>query len=477
MTLRICLYLLLLQSHGEREQQEDFAGIVGDIRAKTRHRHRVHSLRTMPIARTHTSLVSSLGGRSLVARSGNDTWSFEDGQIHGSAQELSSTLTDSFERWAQNYDQWDNVSDAYFQLAPFIEMDHPVAITSHHGSSLVERNGSAAITLEDCQTAGGGKLFKGLRSTPLKSVIDVSIFGADLDVYEMKLHELKDDIDLFVAIEMPWSHKGVPKPLFWKRNKDKPRFAEFKNKNVHVVVDHMPKNLPLSSKPDRSHRDKTEWGYETWQMKDGMRQVREMLQQLFKDNGVAEGDTLMSFGDADEIPLASNVRLMKYCEPNSLPIDNGLWMPMGKLDRAFRTDWPVSSSWPYTFGNPAFHDPMVSYGREYGKSKKYLLGGWHMTDHPFPPFRLFKVLSCTECKTPVEELKNVKEDLDSYFTKVSDNAHWADRYMPVSELAKEQPYQDHPELLQAPKVVSENPERYEAWSGTFDRRLRLPISQ
>ena len=56
--------------------------------------------------------------------------------------------------------------------------------------------------------------------------MDISLFGFDLDVLELRLHELDIVVDLFAVIEMPLTHKGEVKPLIWARNKDTPRFAE-----------------------------------------------------------------------------------------------------------------------------------------------------------------------------------------------------------------------------------------------------------
>ena len=77
----------------------------------------------------------------------------------------------------------------------------------------------------------------------------------------------------------------------------------------------------------------------------------------------AESSWDVCFGGAHEIASPRNVELRKHCKPTKLPIDNAVRRPMGRFDRAFRTDCPVDFRLPYTFGNPAFHDVMVSSGR------------------------------------------------------------------------------------------------------------------
>lgn len=86
-------------------------------------------------------------------------------------------------------------------------------------------------------------------------------------------------------------------------------------------------------------------------------------------------------------------------------VDIGAWFAWGGLDRAFKPDWPVPGH-PWTLGDPtywtvrsatAYDDDGVFPTRMRGTSSKYLLGGVHMTDNPYPPFLLAKTIACTEC--------------------------------------------------------------------------------
>ena len=113
----------------------------------------------------------------------------------------------------------------------------------------------------------------------------------------------------------------------------------------------------------------------------------------------------MGFGDADEIPSAGNVELLKHCEMAGPSADIGVWFAWGRLDKAFRPDWPVPGH-PWTLGDPTYWvlQNATAYGkngrfpsRMRGTSGNYLLGGVHMTDNPYPPFLLAKIITCTEC--------------------------------------------------------------------------------
>ena len=100
-------------------------------------------------------------------------------------------------------------------------------------------------------------------------------------------------------------------------------------------------------------------------------------------------DDMVGFGDADEVPSRFNLQLLRYCQPKGDMIDIGIWFPMGRLNNAFQTDWPVPDH-PYALGDPTYHtfksaqtkyESGVTPTRNRGASGNYLLGGMHMTRH------------------------------------------------------------------------------------------------
>merc|ERR1740117_450913 len=176
--------------------------------------------------------------------------------------------------------------------------------------------------------------------------------------------------------------------------------------------------------------------------------------------------------------------LMKHCQPKQLPIANGLWMPMGRFDRAFRTDWPVHPHFPFTFASPTFQslDHFIGRAQSGGvqRNDKFLLGGWHMTNFAFPPFVLIKTLICTECPATlgenlvrqlekgsegVQKMFSDESSLSSYSDSPNPNSAWKARTQPVSTLSGMAPYKDRGDLLLPPRVVQCNKQRYEAWFG------------
>ena len=60
-------------------------------------------------------------------------------------------------------------------------------------------------------------------------------------------------------------------------------------------------------------------------------------------------DDIIGFGDADEITFRDNIQLLKNCPLKASSIDIGIWFPFGRMDQAFKSDFPVPGH-PYTLG-------------------------------------------------------------------------------------------------------------------------------
>ena len=72
----------------------------------------------------------------------------------------------------------------------------------------------------------------------MANTIDCFIFFNELDLLEIRLHELDGVVDEFMLIEGTRTHQNKPKPLFFEEAKDK--FSDFLPKINHVVVDKWP---------------------------------------------------------------------------------------------------------------------------------------------------------------------------------------------------------------------------------------------
>lgn len=69
-------------------------------------------------------------------------------------------------------------------------------------------------------------------------IYDCFTFFNELELLELRLHELSGVVDKFVLVEATRTHSNQPKSLVFRENRG--RFQEFEDKIIHVVVDDMP---------------------------------------------------------------------------------------------------------------------------------------------------------------------------------------------------------------------------------------------
>ena len=109
-------------------------------------------------------------------------------------------------------------------------------------------------------------------------IFDCFQFYNELDLLEIRLHELSDVVDMFVLVEATRTHSGLPKLLYFADNRK--RFAGFNERIIHVVVDDMPDSGDA-------------WTRENHQ--------RNAILRGLKDSAL---DDLILISDVDEIPRA-----------------------------------------------------------------------------------------------------------------------------------------------------------------------------
>lgn len=117
-------------------------------------------------------------------------------------------------------------------------------------------------------------------------VYDCFSFFDELDLLEIRLNELSKVVDRFVVVEATLTHNGAPKPLYFAENA--PRFKEFEDRIIHVVV-----NDFSAVSMDASFQE------QAW--------MRENIQR----NGITRGlvgakpDDIVIISDLDEIPSSA----------------------------------------------------------------------------------------------------------------------------------------------------------------------------
>ncbi len=126
-------------------------------------------------------------------------------------------------------------------------------------------------------------------------IYDCFTFFNELELLELRLHELAGVVDKFVLVEATQTHSNRPKPLYYQENRD--RFNTFQNQIIHIVVD----DLPQSS--------------DAW--------VPENFQRNCIGRGLTDcrPDDFLLVSDVDEIPRASVVEKMS----REIPFDDNLF--------------------------------------------------------------------------------------------------------------------------------------------------------
>ncbi|RKO99999.1 hypothetical protein CXG81DRAFT_13772 [Caulochytrium protostelioides] len=137
-------------------------------------------------------------------------------------------------------------------------------------------------------------------------VFDATLISVELDLLEIRLHELWDVVDRFFLIETDHTFTGEPKPLTFADHRG--RFAWAETKLVY-----------------QRFRGRALRPGEDPFVQEG--EVRQAMTALLKANGVQNGD-LVLMSDVDEIPSRHTIDLLRHCRfpsPLHLQLRNYLY--------------------------------------------------------------------------------------------------------------------------------------------------------
>ena len=141
-----------------------------------------------------------------------------------------------------------------------------------------------AVTLFSKNLARTTKNLKNIFQT---KIYDCITFSDGLEVLEIRLNVLDPYVDYFVIVEATKSHSGKSKPLYFKENSH--RYAKFKEKIIHVVVENMPALSESISRYDLT-------SYQRNQIKQGLTSCRD--------------SDIIIVSDMDEIPNPKKIAVM-----------------------------------------------------------------------------------------------------------------------------------------------------------------------
>ena len=69
-------------------------------------------------------------------------------------------------------------------------------------------------------------------------IVDCFTFYNELDILKKRLKYLSSEVDKFVIVESTVTHRGEPKELYYKNNKE--LFKDWEDKIIHIVVEDNP---------------------------------------------------------------------------------------------------------------------------------------------------------------------------------------------------------------------------------------------
>jgi hypothetical protein len=218
----------------------------------------------------------------------------------------------------------------------------------------------------------------GTTASSPKQLLDVFLFGGgEVDTLEIRLYELHDVVDAFIAVTSNVTHKGEPAfdalgPLLqtkrFERFRDKVKIFEYGQTGVAAPE---AVNFQFEAEKERA--------------------VASYLAEKYHN------ETLVIFGHVDEIPAREDAWKLANCAGRALPGNFGIWFPYGNMDYAFRSDFPARNK-PWTLGDPGATTAhgLKDMGLPRGRFENVLGRGFHATNYCFPPQYLLKMMTATE---------------------------------------------------------------------------------
>eukprot|EP00906_Rhabdomonas_costata_P007966 RCo011379 len=305
-------------------------------------------------------------------------------------------------------------------------------------------------------------VFSGRMNPPAK-IAAFTLFGFEVDVFEIFLHEVGDIVDKVVVVESAYTHRRtLKKPLVWDRLQHTSRFAPFRDKVLYFILDDSDAS-PFVGKP----------GVFTMESAQILLGFRKFMAWNEETKYFGPTDILMS-GHSDEIPRRESLNMLQHCKMTASPANGALWFAFGKVTRAFRTDWPASARYPYSLSVPTFYHmshaiSMKNPTHILGLRDRNVLGGLHMSSYGYLPNYLLKQVTGSEYNGLHFTVPYMQRgDFRGLEVTLDEQAYSVDlqrRCVPVSQIMH-----SHAEIYYVPWLLRCNPWRFPRAYGYPDPR-------
>lgn len=221
------------------------------------------------------------------------------------------------------------------------------------------------------------------------------MFYNELDILEIRLHELYDIVDHIIIVEATTTHSGKPKPLYFNENKG--RYAKYMDKIIHYITD-FNEGFDFVRYIRVHNRN---WFRENYQ--------RECCQNIIKQLNLSSSDIIIST-DTDEIP---NRQILENIRNGSIVLRDNILYNLEMTLYYYNIELTVSRKWYHskiftyaTMLNNALLSNMRMSSQSYNENT-LLNAGWHLSYYGSVDFIKTKVESFAESCDYTEQGKSI----------------------------------------------------------------------
>jgi beta-1,4-mannosyl-glycoprotein beta-1,4-N-acetylglucosaminyltransferase len=161
-----------------------------------------------------------------------------------------------------------------------------------HFKTVIPRYSHPNLTVEQTCSLHGFQA-KGADS-PKRKIYDAIMLSIELDLLEIRLHELWDVVDVFMIFESPKTFTGKAKPMMFEHFRERFKWAESR-------IEYIPDD------PNRTAKERVD---QAW---DNEWAIRDYFENHIRNKQELDGNYLI-LCDLDEIPVRESVMLFKTCD-------------------------------------------------------------------------------------------------------------------------------------------------------------------
>ncbi|KAF4756134.1 Beta-1,4-mannosyl-glycoprotein 4-beta-N-acetylglucosaminyltransferase [Perkinsus olseni] len=288
--------------------------------------------------------------------------------------------------WEINPDhgRMEEIAGVEFDWLALVDRHHPnnevwVRRYVTHLQGLLSREPAAEATVLDrpqsrklewdCQK---NPYMTGTRPSPVR-IVDLVPFAYELDILEIRLHELHSVVDVFVIVESTRAFKKWSKSLLLGAALESRRFEAFRDKIVYGVLDDAVEarfRRVNGGKKDREGYLECRYALETFTR-------GYLLEKYVEAFGEPDDKTLFIHGDMDEMPAAEQVAAFKYCTPKDARYPAALPTRFLAMNFAWRRADMPDLTFPNIFDKTSMQKHPITGAALPARTK----GHWAM-DHP-----------------------------------------------------------------------------------------------